>query len=200
MDRHYYEYEADGFYCYEGTYVLKNFLDITDDEELKVAEREITSLRIAQATIEKIDGNFDFEHLKAIHKFIFQDIYFWAGETRNVDISKGSQFCLYQFIEPQMQMLLGELARENYLRDYEREEFISRLAYYFGEINAIHPFREGNGRTQRLYIEYLSAYAGYQLNFMEISSEEMLEASVQSFHDRYELLEKVLERALRAEE
>ena len=88
-----YEYEWDREYCYPDSNVLINKLGIKDHDELVTAEREITSLKIAMAKADKIDGDFDFEHLKNIHKFIFEDIYTWAGETRHVNISKGNQFC-----------------------------------------------------------------------------------------------------------
>lgn len=85
-----YFYEQDTFYCYPNTYVLKNKLGITDEAELKKAEREITSLRTAQLLQNPIAGVFDFNFLKKIHKFLFGDIYEWAGKTRNVNISKGN--------------------------------------------------------------------------------------------------------------
>ena len=91
-DIYYYEYEQDSYYCYPGTYVLKNKLNITDADELKSAEREITSLRTAQLMIEPMDGTLDFGYLKQIHKFLFGDIYEWAGKVRTVNISKGNQF------------------------------------------------------------------------------------------------------------
>lgn len=130
---------------------MKNKLNITDEKELKQAEREITSLRTAQALVERIDGKFDFEHLKEIHRFLFGDIYDWAGMVRNVNISKGNQFCRFDFIEEQMEELLSKLKKENYLLDCKVKFDLAKiLAYYLGKINAIHPFREGNGRSQRM--------------------------------------------------
>lgn len=177
--------------------VLKNKLNIRDADELKSAEREITSLRTAQAILNRIEGNFDFEHLKKIHYFLFGDIYEWAGKIRTVNISKGNQFCLYEYIQDQMHEIFMKLCRENYLKDYsEKIEIAKRLAYYLGEINSIHPFREGNGRAQRMFIEHLAAALGYQLDFVKISSEEMLEASARSFVIDYEMMEELMVRAL----
>ncbi len=196
-DEYYYEYEQDSFYCYPGTYVLKNKLNILDENELKTAEREITSLRTAQALTSRIEGSFDFKHLAKIHNFLFGDIYGWAGTIRTVNISKGNQFCLCQFIESQMDEILQQLKNENYLKDYKnKNEVAKRLAYYLGEINSIHPFREGNGRTQRMFIEHLAASLSYRLDFMKITSSEMLEASAQAFMLDYTLMEELMIRAL----
>lgn len=153
MSEYYYEYEQDNYYCYPNSSVLKNKLNIRDADELKSAEREITSLRTAQAILNRIEGNFDFEHLKKIHYFLFGDIYEWAGKIRTVNISKGNQFCLYEYIQDQLDEIFMKLCRENYLKDCnEKIEIAKRLAYYLGEINSIHPFREGNGRgTKNVY-------------------------------------------------
>lgn len=196
-DEYYYEYEPDSFYCYPGTYVLKNKLNILDENELKTAEREITSLRTAQALTSRIKGSFDFNHLAKIHSFLFGDIYDWAGNIRTVNISKGNQFCLCQFIQNQMDEIFQKLKNENYLKDYkDRDEVAKRLAYYLGEINSIHPFREGNGRTQRMFIEHLAVSLSYRLDFMKITSSEMLEASAHAFILDYTLMEELMIRAL----
>lgn len=191
-----YEYEWDKYYCYPNSSVLINKLNITDAKELFRAESEITALKISQAMTDRIQGSFDFEHLKKIHYFLFCDIYEWAGKIRTVNISKGNQFCRCDYIEEQMNRLLLELKKEKYLIGYNKENLSKRLAYYLAEINVIHPFREGNGRTQRLFIEYLSYNAGYQLDFNKISKDEMLEASVRSFALDYALMEKLMLNAL----
>ncbi|MDT3701306.1 MAG: Fic family protein [Thermincola sp.] len=159
-----YSYEWDQRYCYPHSNVLINKLGIEDAEKLHIAEREITSLRIANAKISIIKGEFDLLHLKKIHKYIFGDIYEWAGEIRWVNIAKGNMFCSYEYIEANAVLLFNRLRRENYLKDAAREEIPLRLAYYLSEINVLHPFREGNGRVQRLFIEYLAENAGYRGN------------------------------------
>lgn len=194
---YYYEYEQDNYYCYPNSFVLKNKLNIQNAEELKSAEREITALRTAQAMIDRIEGNFDFEHLKKIHHIMFGDIYEWAGKIRTVNISKGNQFCICEYIEDQMGEIFKKLRQENYLQDCkEKSEIAKKLAYYLGEINSIHPFREGNGRTQRMFIEHLASSLGYQLDFMKIGSKEMLEASVRTFVLDYKLMEELMLRGL----
>jgi len=110
-----YEYELDAYYCYPGTNVLKNKLNIHDSTILTEAEREIASLRIAQAAVNPIVGRFDLPHLKRIHRFLFSDIYAWAGKIRMINISKGTTFCLFQHIEEQSNFLFHELKNEDYL-------------------------------------------------------------------------------------
>ena len=197
MSKYYYEYEWDSKYCYPNSFVLKNKLNIKNQTELENAERAITSLKASQASLERIEGGFDFEHLKKIHKFLFGEIYDWAGNVRTVNISKGSRFCSAEYIEPQINELFEKLKEEDYLRCCKsKEELGKRLAYYLGEINVIHPFREGNGRTQRMFIEHLAYSAGYLLDFMKISSEDMLEASVRAFVCDYGLMEIIITNAL----
>lgn len=143
-----------------------------------------------------LDGDLDFNYLKNIHKFIFGDIYEWAGMIRTVNISKGSSFCRCEFIEEQMESIMKKLKRENYLKDLNIDILAQRLAFYIGEINAIHPFREGNGRTQRMFIGFLALKNGFFLDFSKISNEEMLEASVQTFSMNYDLMSSLILKSL----
>ena len=191
-----YFYEQDTFYCYPNTNVLKNKLGITDEAELKKAEREITALRTAQLLQNPIGGVFDFIFLKKIHQFLFGDIYEWAGKTRNVNISKGNQFCRCEFIEEQMNIVMQQLKEENYLAGMKMDNLASRLAFYLGEINAIHPFREGNGGTQRMFVGLLAERNGYYLDFTKITKEEMLKASLDTFNLEYGFMTELLLKAL----
>lgn len=195
---YYYEYEWDIKYCYPNSYVLKNKLNIKDQAEFESAERAITSVKASQASIERIKGGFDFEHLKNIHRFLFGEIYDWAGQIRTVNISKGNRFCQAEYIEPQITKIFDKLRNEKYLQNCKtKAELGKKLAYYLSEINVIHPFREGNGRTQRMFIEYLAYNAGYSLDFMKITSDDMLEASARAFVCDYTLMEKIITVALK---
>ncbi len=192
-----YEFQFDKFYCYPDSNVFKNKLNITDSNQLKKAEREITSLKTAQILTTRIKGNFDFTHLCKIHNFLFSDIYEWAGQIRVVDISKGSLFCKYEFIEKEADKLFKELKDNNYIKNCkDKNDLIKQLAYYLGEINAIHPFREGNGRCQRIFIEHLSFHLGYNFDFMKITPKEMMEASIESFNGNNTKLELSISKAL----
>lgn len=149
-----------------------------------------------------VTGDFSFKHLCAIHRQLFQDVYAWAGKKRTVDISKGTVFCLTQFIELQYDDLYEKLKNENCLKDImDKKQLSSRLAYYLGELNMIHPFREGNGRTQRIFIEQLCMGNGrYDIDFTEVTKEEMINASVASAKYGNEQLENLLYKCLQEKE
>jgi len=134
--------------------------------------------------------------LKAIHKYLFGDIYEWAGKTRNVNISKGNQFCPFQNIESEMHRIGAELKKEKFLQGLDKQLLAKRLAYYIGEINAIHPFREGNGRAQREFIKELAAKNGYMIQYDTVSELEMIEASADTFELKYQKMEELMFRAL----
>ena len=192
-----YEYERDDYYCYPDSSVLKNELSIKDEKELDAAEREITSLKIAKLNNEPLDGGLDFNYVKRIHKYLFDGIYEWAGEIRQTDISKGNIFCQHELIEVNTEVLFNELKVEKYLEGLSEEDIIKRLAYYLGDLNTIHPFREGNGRVQRVFIRELASRAGYLVNFEGISQEEMIKASDAAFHHDYEPLEAIIAKSIK---
>lgn len=179
-------------YCYPDSRTLKNKLGIHDFDELSLAERKLAKYRNRELLDSPVKGNFDFEHLKSIHAYLFQDIYDWAGKVRTVDIAKDNLFCRYFAIESEATRIFSELKNEKYLESLDVAHFSSRLAYYFSEINALHPFREGNGRTQREFIRQLAYQNGYFLSFRGITQEEMIEASVQSFKQDYTKIEKLI--------
>ena len=107
------------------------------------AERDYSSVRQAELANKGVTGDFSFKHLCSIHKQLFQDIYSWAGKPRTVDISKGTIFCLVQFIETQFNDFYRNLKKENFLADItDKKDMSIRLAYYLGELNMIHPFRD----------------------------------------------------------
>lgn len=191
-----YDYEEDGTYCYPGTNVLKNKLNIHDRGTLSDAERSISLVRMIELEDHPVNGNYDLDHLKEIHKVLFGDIFEWAGKLRTVDISKGTMFCKCEYIENNAIKLFKELKDENNLVGLQIEDIVPRLAYYLCEINAIHPFREGNGRTQRLFVKQLAFDAGYHLDFTGITDEEMINASVRGFVLDYSHMEFLIKRSI----
>lgn len=188
---------ADRIYCYPDSEVLKNKMGIRNMEKLRQLERKLTMLRILELVDKPIDGKFDLEHLQSIHRYIFQDIYDWAGEIRKVDIAKGNMFCNVKFIEGQASEIFEKLKAENYLRGLGKKEIVSRMAFYFSEINALHPFREGNGRSQREFIRTLALHGGYVVNFARVGKEEMIRASQDSFLCDYERMEQLFCKCIR---
>lgn len=191
-----YEYERDNYYCYPDSPVLRNELGIKDEKELAEAEREITSLRIAKLDSEPLEGELDFDYVKRIHKYLFEGIYEWAGETRRTDISKGNIFCQHELIEVNAEVLFNQLKSEGFLADLGEDDIIVRLAYYLGDLNTIHPFREGNGRVQRIFIRELASRAGYLVNFDGITPKEMIEASDAAFYHDYEPMEVIIAKSI----
>jgi len=175
-------YDADDVYCIPGSSVLKNKAGITDQDLLDEYEGDFTAIRILELSQAPIDGAFDLTHLCAIHRYLFQDVYDWAGEVRTVDIIRGdSRFCNVRQIHSYSTTVFKTLQSESYLVDLATQEFSGRLAHYLAEINAIHPFREGNGRVQRIFISQLAAHAGYALDYSALDQTEVYHVMKSSF-------------------
>jgi cell filamentation protein len=170
-------------YVYPGTSVLKNLRDIRDPERLSRFEMDMTTLRLSELARNPVPGKFDAHHLQAIHRRLFQDVYAWAGEFRTVNISRAGQFpfAFSDRISQSLSHFASELQDERYLALLPRAKFAGRAAHYLGELNAIHPFGDGNGRAQREFIRELASRNGYTLNWSRVSRDEMREASIISF-------------------
>ena len=194
-----YSYDENDAYLYSGTDVLVNNFGIKDRKELSEIERAITGARIAEIDIHPILGCFDLDHLCAIHKALFEGVYPWAGKIRTRGfISKGnSLFCAPEFIVSYSDDLLGKLNEDGYLKELCREDFIKKMAFYCAEINALHPFREGNGRAQRVFANQLARSAGWELRLYTIDPNELCEAYIESMHVSTDHLEQLLDVAVR---
>ncbi|MDW5299213.1 MAG: Fic family protein [Sedimentibacter sp.] len=187
VNEYLYSFDIDLKYCYPNSSVLKNKLNITNEYDLSVAERKIGgSLRMLEIENEPLKGKLDFKHLKDIHYYIFKDIYDWAGQIRTVNISKGNVFCYCENIESYAGDIFYKLKEENYLINTDKDAIYDRFSFYMSEINALHPFREGNGRSQRVFMSYLAKVAGYELNFEEITQKKMIELSSLAFNNGHE--------------
>jgi cell filamentation protein len=177
------KYEGQDHYLDPETGVLKNKLGIQDEEKLKRAEASLVAWRSFELSQKPVQGSFDLDHLKAIHKHLFGDVYEWAGEIRNIDLFKdNSYFANHRHIVSAAQPIFEKLANENHLNGLTADAFSARAAYYLGELNALHPFREGNGRAQREFINHLAFRNGYFIEWKNISQEDMDQASIESFH------------------
>ena len=129
---------------------------------------------------EPLPGRFDLVHLQAFHRRIFGRIDPWADEVRTVAIAKTDMFCLPQHIESYAHDVFRKLADERRLRGLRRDQFVERLTHYFAEVNAIHPFREGNGRSQRAFFRQLSGEAGWPIRWADLDPDANIEASIAS--------------------
>lgn len=183
-------------YCYENSDVLKNKLNIKDETKLKELETYLTIFKSYELRKKGVTGDFSKQHLKDIHKYLFGDLYEFAGEFRNENIAKDDfRFADPRYISEGIDTLLLDLAKENKLKGLDKKDMVKRLAYYLSELNVLHPFREGNGRTIREFIRQLALYNGYLLDLRQVSSDEFFEASVESVIDTKHL-EHVLDKCL----
>ena len=182
-------------YCYSGTSTLKNKLNIQCDEILEAAETEFTLARAEG--YQPSFNQFNLEHLKSIHYHLFQDLYDWAGELRQVDISKSeSRFCTKSRIEPEAIKLFTNLNKENNFSELSQGDFVECSAELYCELNVIHPFRDGNGRAQRIFFEELAVNAGFEFAWSIISREEWLNANIAGFNTDLSPLIKLFKKII----
>ena len=162
-------------YCYPGTNVLRNIENIRDAEELTAFERSAAANRM-----EMLPDDFPItpDGYRAIHRYIFQDVYDWAGEYRDVDIARTDDlFCLVPYIAPELAKRFEAIRRENSLRGLSIEDFATRAAEHAIEL----PFREGNGRALRAFLFVLARQAGHDIHMERIDARSWNEASRVSF-------------------
>jgi cell filamentation protein len=186
-------YDAVDDYVYPGTQVLRNKAEIREQAALDAFEADATAVRMLELLERPIPGGFDFAHLCAMHQHLFQDVYEWAGEIRTVDISRDtSRFANASRIDSYLSGELRKLSAENWLRGLPPDAVVARLAHYMGEINATHPFREGNGRTQRVFCSLLAEQAGYFIDFESVDQAQMYRVMIASFNGDAKPLEALL--------
>lgn len=158
--------------CYPGTTVLINKFDIQNEEKLNEVESVLSTARYAEWLNAPRSVSFDFDHYKAIHHFLFSDLYDWAGEVRTVNISKkGTSFTPAENIESQAESIFKRLKERGYFKGLPRDEFVEEIVDFYCVTNALHPFREGNGRTQRAFLTQLIRNAGYDISFANMDIE-----------------------------
>lgn len=165
--------------CYPGTTVLRNKLDLTNQEELDEFETAMFMVRSEEAWPA---GNLDVAHYLALHHHLFQDTYAWAGTIRTIRIGKGGNwFCYPENIQVQLQIAFQQLANANYFVGLAPEDFAAQAAHLLAEINAVHPFREGNGRTQLTFLAVLAEHAGLPFNEDVLDRDRVIDAMIESF-------------------
>lgn len=154
------------------TGLLRNKVDAQTKIALDKAEGDLSFTRLVQLMDHPAKPTGNLDELRAIHRHLFQDVYDWAGEVRTVDIRKnvaGAQFFLpMSMIDRAAGYAEVELRADNDLRGMSRDQFIDRLAYHYDQLNYVHPFREGNGRTQRVFWNRVARDAGWQLDWRTV--------------------------------
>jgi len=170
-------------YFVDGDDVLENKLGIVDPHKFRTAEQDITTKKTA-ILLNETPTVLDFEYLKHIHKMLFENIYSFAGQIRMVDIAKPeakAPFAHAKFIEPESEQIFTDLKNKNYLISMDKQSFAREIADLSAELNALHPFREGNGRTIRLFLILLADRAGYLLDYSQVSAEDIINADKLAF-------------------
>lgn len=182
-------------YCYKNSSVLINKLNLTDNSRLQAAEAEITMAAARGIPFDK--PPYDFDYLKNIHFQLFSKIYDWAGQIRTIDISKEeTRFCIASRIEPEADKVFKRLAAENFYVGYSKDVLIKKLAELYGDLNMVHPFREGNGRAQRILFEHIAYHCDYELDWGVVSKNEWTQANIRSVFCDFGQLEMIFRRAL----
>jgi cell filamentation protein len=159
-------------YCYPGTDILRNLAEIRDPDELRIFEADVVVVSIIELRRNRITGPFDARRLKETHRRIFGSVYPWAGEFRQgigMMTKERSGFVVTygpsENVSAALAATFAALKAENYLRSLEAARFAARLAFYYSELDAVHPFREGNSRTLRAFTSDLAESAGHRLDW-----------------------------------
>ncbi|MFJ3481940.1 putative adenosine monophosphate-protein transferase Fic [Pseudomonas sp. NPDC090202] len=182
-------------YCFPDTAILRNRFGIYDEQILAEAERALSE--VAAESIDFAPPPYDLAYLQQIHSRLFSDLYDWAGELRTVDISKDdTHFCTTSRVVPEADKLFKALAKANWFQGLERAALVAACAELFGDLNVVHPFREGNGRAQRILFEHIVVNAGYEISWWAVEPEEWLRANIDAVVCEYSALVRVFERCI----
>lgn len=163
-------------YLITGTSVLRNKFTapgepfgVSGQAALTALEEHHTRTRLLELRSNPLPGRFDYDHMKAIHRYVFQDVYEWAGEERtapSTPMTKDghSYYPAGPMLTAAAEAEYAKIAGSNYLRGMERGAFVGELGERWGELNVVHSFREGNTRTQFAFFSQLCTQAGYRLD------------------------------------
>lgn len=177
-----YPVHAQDPYLDRATGVLRNRLGIDDQAELDRAEATLALVRSLELVKQPVEGKYDLAHLQEIHARLFGDVYDWAGRIRTVDISKGdTRFANFQQIETYAPEIFKPLHREQLLQSLDIDTFCHRAGHYLGELNVLHPFREGNGRSIREFVGQVARGAGYAIDWKGVDRADMIQASIEAY-------------------
>lgn len=187
-------------YCYPDSDVLKNRLNIRDHAELKQAEEEFVAVKQLVLLQDPIKGRFTMNHLLRIHRFLFEDVYPFAGRLRREQISKGDTlFYPPNLIERELRRVFREIHEREMLREKEPQAQLRHLSHVMAELNIIHPFREGNGRSIRELIRCMALMYGLFINWGNTDRDALMDAAVASVDDDMAFCD-VLKQCLESEE
>ena len=191
-------YDAiNSIYTYKGTNVLKNKLNIKSEKKLKEYETKVVALKLASIDKANIKRTFDKNHLINIHKYLFEDVYDFAGKYRKENITKENfRFSEYYYIEDNIDYVFNKIKIDE-LKKLSFDELIKKLSEIMTDLNVLHPFREGNGRATREFVRELLNELGYDIKWFKIDYNDILKASIKAVVDdseQIELLKKSIEK------
>lgn len=167
--------------CYPDTTVLINKLGITDEAVLKDNESFITSTIAAELICQPLKREFDFDDYKAIHYELFSELYEWAGMVRTINLSKTTTvFAAPEQIEKLGTMIFDRLKKMDYFNGLSKSEYVMEIADLYSTLNMLHPFREENGRAQRIFFMQLIQNNGYNIDYSELNSNFLMISSIQA--------------------
>jgi len=185
--------------------LASNIVGAKSLDALAEKERKITNLRSLQLKTDPVQGNFDYNHFKKIHHYLFKDLFVWAGMDRyeigiRGDFRKGDTCFTFGDKLPQVaKALFDALREENYFKGLDQESFIQSMASFMNGLNILHPFREGNGRAQRIFLELLAQNAGYPLNLSTLNKSTLTQACIQGSKGNLKGFEIFLKQLLQKE-
>lgn len=182
-------------YCYPGSPVLRNKLDIRDEPTLSEAEQQLSA--IAADNVEFSPPPYSLAYLRNIHRVLFSDLFEWAGELRTVGMSKqATRFCQPEYMESEANKIFANIAAANWFDGMNRAQLIVAVADAYPDINVVHPFREGNGRAQRILFEHLITNAGFEISWWGIEKNEWINANIAAYHCDLGPMERVFEKCI----
>ena len=184
-------YDAiNSIYTYKGTNVLKNKLNIKSEEKLKEYETKVVALKLASIDKANIKRTFDKNHLINIHKYLFEDVYDFAGKYRKENITKENfRFSEYYYIEDNIDYVFNKIKIDE-LKKLSFDELIKKLSEIMTDLNVLHPFREGNGRATREFVRELLNELGYDIKWFKIDYNDILKASIKAVVDDSEQIKQ----------
>lgn len=164
--------------CYPGTTCLVNKLGIQDELALAETEAAVVLGKASLLDQQPIPGVFDFDHYKRIHQFLFCDLYDWAGQIRTINLSKkGTAFVPAEEIESCAVACFKRLA-EFSGEGMSHRELAEEVADFYHTVNMLHPFREGNGRTQRIFFTQWIRSLGYDFDLSSVDPDAFMIATI----------------------
>jgi cell filamentation protein len=182
-------------YCYPRSTVLRNKLNIRDESTLGEAEQQLSA--IAASNVEFSPPPYSLAYLQDIHHALFADLFDWAGELRTVGMAKqDTRFCQPEYMEKEANKIFARMAAANWFEEMSRDELIVAVADAYSDINVIHPFREGNGRAQRILFEHLIMNAGFEISWWGIEKDEWISANIAAYNCMLAPMETVFKKCI----